>query len=95
MKPQSSDADPCLSVDQIIAITHYEKPAKQLALLIAQGYPAFMRPDNTVSLGRAQYERGPVQNKPSTVILPAPIIHPLGSPRHDKGNEARKKQAAR
>jgi len=58
-----------LTPAEITEITGYKRPSLQLAALKRMGLPAFMRPDNTVSLGRAHYQaicNGPPQpdNRP-------------------------------
>lgn len=74
----------CLTEDELIAVTGQRQPKRQLEVLRKQGYPAFMRRDNTVSLGRAQYENGP-QGQESK--LHAPTLRPL-TRRHGKTPKA-------
>jgi hypothetical protein len=45
-----------LTAEELVEITGFKHPNKQLKVLQRLGLPAFMRPNNTVSLGRAQYE---------------------------------------
>ena len=45
-----------LTQAELLEITGFKYPSKQLKVLQRLGLPAFMRPNNTVSLGRAQYE---------------------------------------
>jgi hypothetical protein len=55
-----------LSHEELIEITGYKLPSQQLRVLCEKGLPAFLRPDNTVSLGRTHYELWLVEqtNKP-------------------------------
>jgi hypothetical protein len=46
-----------LSREELFEITGYKSARKQLEVLQHKGLPAFMRPDHTVSLGRAHYEQ--------------------------------------
>lgn len=46
-----------LTPAEIEEITGLTQPAAQLRRLRSWGLPAQLRPDNTVSLGRAHYER--------------------------------------
>lgn len=72
-------ADPCLTDAEIERITGLKQPKRQVEMLIELGYPAFLRPDNTVSLGRAQYEHGPMPEKGK---IDRPTVQPI--PRHGK-----------
>lgn len=56
---EKAEDDPCLTQPQIARITGLKQPKRQVTRLREMGYPAFLRPDNTVSLGREQYARGP------------------------------------
>lgn len=72
----------CLSADEIRTITGFSHAKRQLEVLQAQGYPAFMRPDNTVSLGRAQYERGPEPKISGSGNISRPTVQQI--PRNGK-----------
>lgn len=76
-------SDPCLTPAQIERITGRKQPKRQLEWLRAEGYPAAMRADNTVSLGIAQYERGPQSAETSSIVRPT--VQPI--PRHAKGKK--------
>lgn len=69
---------PTLTPDEIVDITGYKLPKLQLKWLVDAGYPARLRPDNTVSLGRAQYERGPQSGEPGTMERPTVQKIPRG-----------------
>lgn len=73
----------CLTEDELIELTGQRQPKRQLEVLRGQGYPAFMRRNNTVSLGRAQYENGPERQSK----LHAPTLRPLAR-RHGKTPKA-------
>jgi hypothetical protein len=45
-----------LSQEELFEITGYRAARLQLKVLQEKGLPAFMRPDNTVSLGRVHYK---------------------------------------
>jgi hypothetical protein len=45
-----------LSAEELYEITGYRAARMQLKVLQNKGLPAFMRPDNTVSLGRIHYK---------------------------------------
>ena len=71
--------DPCLEPWEIEHITGLAQPKRQVKLLQSLGYPAFLRRNNTVSLGRAQYERGPMATERK---LERPSVQPI--PRNGK-----------
>lgn len=78
-------ADPCLTTDELYDITGYRQAKRQLEVLVKQGYPAFMRPNNTVSLGVVQYENGPPTQESK---LHAPSPRPLRGRANGKATKA-------
>jgi Domain of unknown function (DUF4224) len=65
-----------LTPEEIAEITGYKLVSKQLKVLKAMGLPAFRRPDNTVSLGRAHYERYEIDKDAQAQTVEVPRLKP-------------------